>query len=324
MKIVVTGAGGFLGSRLIRTLLDRGGVPGLAQPLSHLIALDANPPALPYDPRLTTVVGDVGDRALLESALAEADLVYHLAAVVSAAAEADFDLGMRVNLDATRTLLEVLRETGRCPQLVFASSVAVYGGRLPDPVPDEVPLMPESSYGTQKAIGELLVADYSRKGFIDGVSLRLPTVVVRPGAPNRAASAFASSIIREPLSGRTAICPVPPEVALYVTSPQQAVAALLRAPTLPRTQLPAGRAFVLPGLTVTVAEMLEALRQVGGEAARARVRLEPDEAIARIVRSWPARFEAGIARSLGLAADPDFATIVRAFVAEELGGQVAS
>jgi len=321
MKVVVTGAGGFLGSRLVRRLLKDGGLAG--RPVERIVALDVEPPQLPADPRLDVVAGNVAERAVVEPLLAGADVVFHLAAVVSAAAEADFDLGMRVNLDGTRNLLECLRRLGQVPRLVFASSVAVYGGPLPDPVRDDTHLTPQTSYGTQKAIGELLVADCSRKGFVDGLSLRLPTIVVRPGRPNRAASAFASSIIREPLDGREAVCPVPEDTAIYVLSPRRVIDAFVRAAELPASVLPAGRAFVLPGLTVTVREMLEALRRVGGDVALRRVRFEPDPAITRIVQGWPARFEANIARGLGFEADRDFEAIVRAFVEDERGGEPA-
>ncbi len=323
VRIAVTGAGGFLGRRLVRTLLDRGRIGADGPVVTRVVAFDRVAPDLPEDPRLQVRTGDVADAAAVAPALAEADLVFHLAAVVSAQAEADYELGMRVNLDGTRAVLEALRRTGRRPRLVFASSVAVYGGPLPDPVGDDVPLAPQSSYGAQKAMGELLVADGSRRGFVDGVSLRLPTVVVRPGRPNRAASAFASSILREPLTGRGAVCPVPPDTALYLTSPRRVVEAFLHAATLPEEALPMGRAFVLPGLTVTVAEMLAALGRVGGAAAVARVRFVPDETVARIVRGWPARFEAATARRLGFAADPDMDSILHAFVEDELGGAPA-
>lgn len=321
MKVVITGAGGFLGSRLVTRLLRDGTLAG--RQVERIVALDVAVPDLPADPRVEAVAGDVAERAVIEPLLAGVDVVYHLAAVVSAAAEADFDLGMRVNLDGTRTLLDSLRRLGQVPRLVFASSVAVYGGPLPDPVRDDTHLTPQTSYGTQKAVGELLVADYARKGFVDGLSLRLPTIVVRPGRPNRAASAFASSIVREPLTGREAVCPVPEDTAIYVLSPRRVIDAFVRAAALPASDLPAGRAFVLPGITVTVREMLEALRRVGGEPAVRRVRFEPDPAITRIVRSWPARFEARIARDLGFAADSGFEEIVRAFVEDELGGRIA-
>src|SRR5690348_11984060 len=226
MRIVITGGCGFLGRRVALKLLAEGSPLG---PVDELVLFDNAPSALPLpkDKRLTLVTGDIADRTAVASVIARGtDAVFHLAAIVSG--QADTDLGYRVNLDGTRAVLDACRALGTVPRLVFASSLAVYGGRLPPEIGDDTALTPQTSYGTQKAIGELLVNDYSRKGFVDGRALRLPTVVVRPGRPNRAVSTFASSIIREPLSGREAVCPVAPDTVMALASPRRVVDALLR------------------------------------------------------------------------------------------------
>ncbi len=312
MRVLITGGAGFLGRRLAERLLgDRRALAGLGE-LEHLRVVDLALARLPEDARLEVRVSALETEDELRAAVADVDLVFHLAAVVSGAAEADFDLGMRVNLDLTRRLLEALRRTGGRPRLVFASSIAVFGGALPEVVTDATRLTPQTSYGTQKAIGELLIADYSRKGFIDGRSIRLPTITVRAGRPNRAASTFASTIIRDPVAGREAICPVRPETAMYVLSPQRAVDAFIRAATLPAEAWDPARAVTLPGLTVTVREMVAALARVAGAEVAARLRFAPDPLIQRIVDGWPQRFDAARARAMGFEADADFDAIVRA------------
>jgi nucleoside-diphosphate-sugar epimerase len=238
--------------------------------------------------------------------------------VVSGEAEADTDLGYRVNLDGARAVLEACRALGSCPRVIFASSLAVYGGALPPAVGDDMPLTPQTSYGTQKAIGELLVNDYSRKGFVDGRALRLPTVVVRPGRPNRAASTFASSIIREPLSGREAICPVAPATVMALASPRSVVDALLRAHDLPAAAFATNRSLQLPGFSVTVGEMAAAVRRAGGERAYARIRWQPDPPIQRIVSGWPQALAAQRAAALGFTADNGIDEVVQAFLEEDL------
>jgi nucleoside-diphosphate-sugar epimerase len=238
---------------------------------------------------------------------------------VSAQAEADFDLGMRVNLDATRTLLDTCRGLRHPPRLVATSSVAVYGGALPDPVTDDTAVRPQSSYGAQKAMLELLVSDYARRGFVDGRVLRLPTVSVRPGKPNRAASAFASGIVREPLAGVEAVCPVTPDTRVWLLSPRRAVEGLVLGHELDAAALGGVRTVNLPGLSVTAAEMVAALAEVGGAAAAARVRWEPDPLVQRIVGSWPARWDPTRALALGFRGDPDFASVIRAYLADEPG-----
>jgi nucleoside-diphosphate-sugar epimerase len=320
MKVVVTGGTGFLGQMLIRALCERGRLAradGGEYAIEQIVSIDQSQTGrLFVDDRVGYVVGDIGNATFLSHVLArDTDSVFHLAAVVSGAAEADFDLGMHVNFDGTRSLLESCRAQTGAPRVVFASSVAVFGGALPPVVTDDTAPRPASSYGVQKLMGELLVGDYSRRGFLDGRAVRLPTVVVRPGKPNAAASSFASGIIREPLAGVEADCPVDAGTALWVTSPAAAVAALVHAHELPPDAWGGQRALNLPGLTVTVAQMLEALREVGGDEAVVRVRMRPDESIRRIVSSWPARFDTARADAMGFGRDADFSGIVRAYAA---------
>ena len=247
--------------------------------------------------------------------------VFHLAAVVSGQAEADTDLGYRVNLDGTRAVLDACRALGTCPRVVFASSLAVYGGALPPAVGDDTPLTPQTSYGTQKAIGELLVNDYSRKGFVDGRAVRLPTVVVRPGRPNRAASTFASSMIREPLAGREAVCPVSPDTVMALASPRRIVAGLVHAHDLPADTFGANRSLQLPGFSVSVGEMAAAVRRAGGGAAYARIRWEPDPQIQQIISGWPPALLATRAEELGFTRDRSIDEVVQAFIEDDLESQ---
>jgi D-erythronate 2-dehydrogenase len=327
MNVVITGGAGFLGRKLALELLKRGTLPdagGREREIERLTLFDIVEPAgLPDDDRLRPVAGDIGDRAVVESLIGPGtDGVFHLAAIVSANAEQDFDLGMRVNLDGTRYILDACRALPNTPRLVFASSVAVYGGEVPEVLDDLTILTPETSYGTQKAIGEMLVQDYSRKGFLDGRSLRLPTIVVRPGAPNLAASTFASSIVREPLAGQEAICPVAPEAAMYVLSPRKVIEALVRAYELPPDAWGRNRRLLLPGLTVRIGAMVEALAEVAGRRVADRIRWEPDERIRAGGRGGRARRAARRARELGFRADADVREIIRAHIEDELGGEV--
>jgi D-erythronate 2-dehydrogenase len=318
MRIVITGGCGFLGRRLALLLLERGSSLG---PIDELTLFDSAPPTLPlpHDRRLSLVTGDIADRDTVRRLLLPgAAAVFHLAAVVSGEAEADTDLGYRVNLDGTRAVLEGCRALGTSPRFVFASSLAVYGGALPPAVGDDTPLTPQSSYGTQKAIGELLVNDYSRKGFVDGRALRLPTVVVRPGRPNRAASTFASSMIREPLAGRDAVCPVMPDLVMALASPRRVVAALHRAHELPGEAIGANRSLQLPGFSVAVGEMAAAVRRAGGDAAHARIRWQPDPQIEAIVAGWPQALAASRATALGFTADAGIDEAIEAFIADDL------
>ena len=323
MRIVITGGGGFLGSRLARRLLERGTLTdarGSEREIREIVLLDvAHPAAAIDDARLVCRVGDLADAATVDEAFAGGvDSVFHLAAVVSGQAEADFDIGMRINLDATRLLLERCRRLEAPPKLVFASSLAVFGGPLPDPVPDDAPLMPQASYGTQKAIGELLVYDMTRKGYIDGRSLRLPTVTVRPGKPNRAASSFASGIVREPLAGIDADCPVAPTTRMWVTSPRSVVDNIVIGHEAPAFAFAHTRSVNVPGLCVAVGEMVEALRAVAGDRVAARVHWRHDAAIDRIVSTWPANFAPQLGPALGMRGDAGFEDIVRAYIAEDM------
>jgi D-erythronate 2-dehydrogenase len=319
MKVLITGGAGFLGTRLARTILHRGHLAD--RPLAELVLADLVPPAqdVARDPRVRAYVGALMDQA---DALGQEnfDLVFHLASAVSAECEADLDLGLRSNLDTTRALLDALREGGR-PRFVFSSSVAVFGGDIDLPMPrvihDETLPAPQSSYGVQKFICEQLVADYTRRGLIDGRSARLMTVTVRPGRPNAAASGFLSSIVREPLSGQQAVCPVPPETAVAIASPQRAMEGLLAAAEAAPDAWGGRTAMNLPALTLRVSEMLDALEVVAGRAARERVHFEENATIARMVCGWASTFESARARRLGLSADPDFVSIIRQFQREQ-------
>ena len=270
-----------------------------------------------HDPRVELVVGDISDAQTVARITRGVDLVWHLAAVVSAEAEADFDLGMQVNLKGLLNLLEALRALGTRPRLVNASGFAVFGGDLPDVVTDQTAPTPKSSYGMQKAVGELLVADYARKGFVDGRTLRLPTIVVRPGKPNKAASTFVSSIIREPLMGQHAVCPVREDTLVYISSPRRALEAMMHAMHLSDERVGPERTIPLPGLTVSVGEMVSVLERVAGPEATKLIRWEPNVEIQRIVASWPKRVEATRAKALGFGSDDNFEAIVRAHIEDE-------
>lgn len=316
MKILVTGGAGFLGQQLTRALLGRGSLrlaSGDAQ-IDRVVCFDQTAGVL-QDPRVDYVTGDISDPATVRR-LVDPDtaVVVHLAAVVSGGAEADFNLGMRVNLDGTRLLLEACRAAGHQPRVLFTSSIAVFGGDLPPVVTDATTPTPQGSYGVQKLIGELLVQDFSRKGYVDGRSVRVPTVVVRPGLPNAAASGFASGIIREPLAGVEAILPVDPSTQMWVASPRAVVAMFLHALELTPQDWGWNRSVNLPGLVVGMDEELAALREVAGEQAVALVRHQPDEKVLKLVRTWAARFDTARALSMGFRADPDFATIVRSYI----------
>jgi D-erythronate 2-dehydrogenase len=322
MNIVITGGSGFLGRRLTDKLLQRGTLAGtddVQSPIERITLVDVTPLAEIADERVTQITGDVADPALLERAIdPSTGSIFHLAAVVSGMAEADFDLGMRVNVDASRTLLDVCRSKGHRPRLVFASSVAVYGGELPHIVDDSTAVLPQSSYGTAKAVVELLINDYTRRGFVDGRVLRLPTISVRPGRPNAAASSFASGIIREPLNGEEAICPVDPDTLLWLLSPASAIDCLIALHDARPAALGANRIVNAPGLSVTVGEMIATLERIAGPGVAGRIRLERDPRVERIVAGWPGGWDVTRARSLGLPGDDSFDTIVRRYMAEAI------
>jgi nucleoside-diphosphate-sugar epimerase len=317
MTVLVTGAAGFLGARLVRALLDApAGWPGI----DRIVAVDCEPGAV-HDPRVETKVGSVADAAFVDTLLSDdVRVVYHLAAVLSGGAEADFDHGLRVNVDATRALLEACRRQGNAPRFVLASTIAVFGGPLPAVVGDDQALRPQSSYGTAKAIAELLVAEYGRKGFVDALACRLATVAIRAGAPNSALSSFVSGIVREPLAGLPSTCPVPLDTPLWVSAPSTVVRNLLHAGTV-RIADDGPRAFTLPGVTVTPGQLLNALERHGGPDARARVRVEPDPAIGAIVKTWPGAFDTARAAALGFEGDHDADRLVAEYV-EERRGQI--
>src|SRR5712671_6483455 len=323
MRIVITGGCGFLGRRVAIRLLEQGCGFGS---IDELVLFDNAAPALPLpeDKRLNLVTGDIADRDTVARLIAPGtDAVFHLAAIVSGEAEANPELGYRVNLDGTRAVLDACRALGTAPRLVFASSLAVYGGALPPEVGDDTALTPQSSYGTQKAIGELLVNDYSRKGFVDGRALRLPTVVVRPGRPNRAASTFASSMIREPLADQDAICPVSPDTVMALASPRRVVAAIAHAHDLSGEAFGASRTLQLPGFSTTVGDMAESVRRAAGGSAYARIHWQHDAGVQAIISGWPRTLATPKARVLGFAADPDIDTVVHAFVEDDLEMQKA-
>ncbi len=318
MHVTITGAAGFLGLRLARRLLDTGlrDSGGRHQAITRLVLADRILAADLNDARAQPIIGDIADPAFVDSIIGpQTAVVFHLAAVVSGQAEADFDLGMRVNVDASRLVLERCRRLGRTPRLVFTSSVAVFG-----PATTEAPLAvdPRSSYGMEKAVAELMLKDFARRGFVDGVVLRLPTISVRPGLPNKAASSFASGIVREPLSGVATDCPVDPSTVLWLLSPRCAIQNLVHGAELPGDRLATARVIDLPGVSVKVADMIDTVARVGGRGAEALIRHRPDPAVERIVASWPPSWDDTAARDLGFVGDDDFDAIVRAYVEDDL------
>ena len=330
MNIVITGGAGFLGAKLARKLLALGRLSlagGAPQPIESITLVDraAPPPDLAADSRIRPVVGDLN--ALLEEKTAlgqvvraQDAIIFHLAAAVSGECEADFDLGLRSNVDATRALLQACRALNTCPTVVFASSLAVFGNSphqpLPDVIDDRTLPTPQNSYGIQKFIGEQLVADYARKGFLRGRNVRLMTVSVRPGKPNGAASSFLSGMIREPLAGIKAVCPVPRDTAVALSSPERTIAGLIRAVETSDADWGARTAVNLPALRTTAGEMADALEKLAGKAVADLIDWTPDPAIINIVASWPANIDAGRARAIGLLPDTDFESIIQTYMRE--------
>jgi len=320
MKVFISGGGGFLGYRLALRLLERkhlAGSDGKQTPISQIKVFDAAfPPNA--DRRLQCVKGDITDADAVEQALDRDTMsVFHLAAVVSAHAEAEFDTGYHVNLDGTRHLLEACRDLDAPPRLVFASSLAVFGGNLPPVVDDAVTPTPQTSYGTQKVIGEYLVNDYSRKGFIDGRSLRLPTIVVRPGKPNLASTSFASGMFREPLNGVACEVPVEDTIEMWILSPGKVIDDFVHAHELPASAWGTNRALTLPGITFSVKEGVQALRRIAGDAVAQRVVIKPVERINKMVSTFPARFRAERGLAMGFKADSNIEAIIRDYIAAE-------
>ena len=327
MHILITGAAGMVGRKLTARLVDEGTLGG--RPIDRLTLLDVSAPQRPdrFAGRVDVVAADIADPTVVGAAVADRpELIFHLAGVVSGEAELDFEKGMHVNLDGSRALLEAIRTAGGGyrPRLVFASSIAVFGAPFPQAIGDDFHTTPLTSYGTQKAMVELLLADYTRRGFLDGIGIRLPTVSVRPGRPNKAASGFFSSIIREPLVGEEAVLPVDENVLHWHASPRAAVGFLLHAAGLDGEKVGPRVNLTMPGVCCTVAEQIAALRRIAGDKVASRIRREVDPLVARIVAGWPNRFDPRRALALGFRAEASFDEIIRVHIEDELGGRIAS
>lgn len=318
MRVLITGGGGFLGQKLARALALRGTLRDT--PISALVLADLGEPA-PVDASfpVTGVAVDITDREQVAGMLGEPfDVIYHLAAVVSGQAEEDFDIGMSVNLTGSLNIFETIRASDACPRLVFASSIAVYGGDVPDPIEDWTQLNPQTSYGAQKAAVELMLTDYSRKGYLDGCGIRLPTISIRPGKPNKAASGFMSSIFREPLQGKEAVCPVSPDYAHWYLSPRCCVENLVHAAEVDADALGQNRCFALPGRTHRIGDMVEAMRRVAGDGPVELIRWQEDEAVKAIVLGWRAHFNPEKALRLGFVRDESFEDNIRYFLEDDI------
>lgn len=324
MRVLVTGAAGMIGRKLVERLARDGELAG--RRIAALDLHDIVPPSA--DGGGIAVSAHTGDLSAPGAAAAlvaaRPDVIFHLAGIVSGEAETDFDLGYRVNLDGTKALFDAVRAAAYMPRVVFTSSIAVFGAPFPEVIPDDFHLTPLTSYGTQKMICEALLADYTRKGIFDGIGIRLPTICVRPGKANKAASSFFSGIIREPLNGQPAILPVPRSVVHTHASPRSAVGFLVRAAEIDGARVGPRRNLVMPGVGVTVGEQIEALRRIAGERIAGLVEERPDPSIWAIVQNWPTRFAASRARELGFVAEGSFDEIVRVYIDEELGGRVPS
>ncbi len=327
MHILVTGAAGMIGRKLSARLAADGALNG--RPIEKLTLINVVAPQSPekFSGKVETAAADIADPAAVRAAVAgRPEVIFHLAGVVSGEAELDFEKGMRVNLDGSRTLFEAIRALGDGygPRLVFTSSIAVFGAPFPPAISDDFHLTPLTSYGTQKAAIELLLADYTRRGFLDGVGIRLPSIVVRPGRPNKAASGFFSSIIREPLNGEEAVLPVADSVLHWHASPRAAVGFLIHAAGLEAAKLGPRVNLTMPGVCCTVAEQIAALRRIAGDKVASRIRREPDPLVARIVAGWPSRFDPARALALGFRAEASFDDIIHVHIADELGGKIAA
>ncbi len=326
MKILILGAAGMVGRKLAERLAKDGRLGGI--PISHAILHDIVMPTAPAGAPFGCE-GMTSDFSLAGSAeklvSSRPDVIFHLAAIVSGEAEADFEKGYRINLDGTRQLFDAIRRIGDgyCPRVVFTSSIAVFGAPFPEAIGDEFFNTPLTSYGTQKTIGELLLADYTRRGFFDGIGIRLPTICVRPGLPNKAASGFFSNICREPLAGKEAVLPVSEDVRHWHASPRAAVGFLVQAATIDGTKVGPRRNLTMPGLSCTVGDQIAALRKVGGDKVVARIRRERDPIIEKIVAGWPRNFDARRAAALGFRAESSFEEILRVHIDDELGGHIA-
>jgi nucleoside-diphosphate-sugar epimerase len=327
MHILVIGAAGMVGRKLVQRLAREKGLGG--NPITAMTLADVIEPAAPegFSGTVTALAVDVSDANVVRKLISgRPEVIFHLAAIVSGEAEANFDKGYAINLDGTRYLLDAIRAEGQrapyVPRVVNTSSIAVFGAPFPEVIHDEFFTTPLTSYGTQKAIGELLLTDYSRKGFMDGISIRLPTICIRPGKPNAAASGFFSNILREPLAGQEAVLPVEDDVLHWHASPRSAVGFLIHAATMDLAPMGWRRALTMPGLPATVGQQIEALRRVAGEKAVKLIRRVPDETIRRIVAGWPRQFDASRALSLGFVAEKTFDEIIRVHIEDELGGRI--
>ncbi len=327
MHILITGAAGMIGRKLTARLAADGTFNGRG--IDKLTLIDVVAPQKPekFSGKVEVAAADIADATAVRAAVAgRPEVIFHLAGVVSGEAEVDFEKGMRVNLDGSRALFEAVRAVGSGyrPRLVFTSSIAVFGAPFPPAIADDFHLTPLTSYGTQKAATELLLADYTRRGFLDGVGIRLPSIVVRPGRPNKAASGFFSSIIREPLNGEEAVLPVADSVLHWHASPRAAVGFLVHAGELDAGKLGPRVNLTMPGVCCTVAEQIAALRRIAGDKAVSRIRREPDPLVASIVAGWPSRFDPARALALGFRAEASFDDIIRVHIADELGGKIAA
>lgn len=320
MKVLITGGGGFLGNRLAQALLARGTLAdanGVQRKIDRITLLDIAF-ASQDDPRIDYVSGDLTDVALLEKVIGpETSSVFHLASIVSGGAEADFELGMRVNLDGSRAVMEACRKQAKVPRFIFTSSVAAFGHGFPPVVDDNVVAIPLNSYGAQKVCCEYLINDYSRRGFLDGRVLRLPTISVRPGKPNLAKSSYASGIIREPLNGIVARCPVSRDTGIWILSPGKVIDALIHAHDLPASAWGINRVLNLCGTTATAGEMVDALRKIAGDKVASLIEWAPDADIQAFIDSLPVRFKTNRALMMGFVADKDVETIIRDYIADQ-------